>query len=87
MKCELILINEWEVIILVNVKKLKAKLVECGYNVDAVADNIGIDRATFYRRLANNGETFTIGEADSISRFLMLTKDEVNAIFFSQYVA
>ena len=36
---------------MVNVKKLKGKLVECGMNVEAVADRMGMDRATFYRRL------------------------------------
>lgn len=72
---------------MVNVNKLKAKLVENGINVETMAGKMGIDGATLYRRLSNNGETFTIGEADQISRILSLTKDEVNAIFFSQFVA
>lgn len=72
---------------MVNVKKLKGKLVECGMNVETVADQMGMDKATFYRRLANNGDTFTIGEADEISKILGLTRNEVNEIFFAQYVA
>lgn len=72
---------------MVNVNKLKGKLIENGLNVEAMADKMGIDGATLYRRLSNNGNTFTIGEADQISKILNLTKDEVNAIFFSQYVA
>ena len=69
---------------MVNVNKLKAKMVENEINVDEISDMIGIDRATFYRRLANNGETFSIKEADMIISALNLTKDEVNSIFFSQ---
>lgn len=72
---------------MVNVNKLKGKIVELGRNVESVASAIGIDKATFYRKLAANGETFTIGEADSIAKELGLTKDETNAIFFSQFVA
>lgn len=72
---------------MVNVNKLKGKIIELGRNVESVASSIGIDRATFYRKLATDGETFTIGEADAIARELRLTRDEVNDIFFAQYVA
>lgn len=72
---------------MVNVNKLKAKLVECGINVEELAERIGMDRATLYRRLNNNGLTFTIGEADAIARELNFSHDDVNAIFFAQYVA
>ena len=72
---------------MVNVNMLKAKLVENGMNVETIAEQMGIDGATFYRRLASNGATFTVGEVDDFSRILSLTKDEVNAIFFAQYVA
>lgn len=72
---------------MVNVNKLKAKFVENGINVETMAGKMGIDGATLYRRLSNNGENFTIGEADLIARILELSKDEVNAIFFAQYVA
>ena len=72
---------------MVNVNKLRGKMVEMGINADKMAEMIGIDRATFYRKLNNSGETFLIKEADIICRELKLTKDEVNAIFFCQYVA
>ncbi len=72
---------------MVNVNRLKAKLVEHGMNVEQIAEQMGIDGATFYRRLANDGNTFTVGEVDNFSRILALTRDEVNAIFFAQYVA
>ena len=71
---------------MVNVNKLKAKLVEQGMNIEALAEKIDMDRATLYRRFSD-GNKFTIGEAEAISRELSLTVDEVNAIFFDQYVA
>lgn len=70
-----------------NVNKLKGKMVECGLKVDYLANKLCVDKATFYRRLALNGETFTIKEADILARELQLSANEVNSIFFSQYVA
>lgn len=72
---------------MVSVNKLKAKIVELGTSVDELSVKVGIDKSTFYRRLSLNGETFTIKEADLISGELHLTRDEVNSIFFSQFVA
>ena len=71
---------------MVNVNKLKGKIVECGLNVSTLADRIGIDKATLYRKISENGEPITIREADKISEELNLSKDEVNDIFFSQFV-
>ena len=72
---------------MVNVNKLRGKLVEMGVRVEDVAKEIGIDKSTFYRKLNENGDTFLIRECDIMCRMLSLTKEEVNAIFFSQYVA
>lgn len=72
---------------MVNINKLKGKIVERGMNVETLANIVGMDRATLYRKINANGESFTIKEADSISKALNLTYEEVNSIFFSQYVA
>lgn len=72
---------------MVNVKKLKGRIVECDMNVGNLADKIGMDKSTLYRKLNSNGENFTIKEADLIAKALKLTYSEVNAIFFSQFVA
>lgn len=72
---------------MVNVNKLKGKIVENGLTIQELADSINVDKATLYRKLNSNGETFLIREADAISHKLNLTLDEVNAIFFAQYVA
>ena len=70
---------------MVNVNKLKGKIVENGLNVSELAALIGVDKATFYRKLSANGKNFTIKEADLIAEKLCLNRDEVNSIFFSQF--
>ncbi len=71
---------------MVNVLKLKGIMVEKNINAEELAKRIGMDRATFYRRLAKSDD-FTIKEVDSIVRELGLTMTETNAIFFADFVA
>lgn len=70
-----------------NVNKLKGKIVEKGMNVDEVSLKMGVDRSTIYRKLNNNGETFTVREVKQIVSILELTQEEVTSIFFSNTVA
>lgn len=72
---------------MVNVNKLKGKIVENELTVEEVADKLGINRSTFYRKLNNSGETFLIKEADKLVNLLHLSASEATAIFFSQFVA
>ena len=72
---------------MVNVNKLKGKLVENGTTVEELAKSIGVSAATIYRKFQSNGESFTIGEADGIAKFLQLTPEEATSIFFSHGVA
>lgn len=72
---------------MVNVNKLKGKIVENGFNIDELADKVGINRSTLYRKISDNGESFLIKEADAIAKSLKLTGKEVMEIFFSQFVA
>lgn len=72
---------------MVNVLKFKGKVVENGLNLSEVAEAINIDRSTLFRKLNENGEDFTIKQADELTKLLKLTAEETMAIFFSQYVA
>ena len=72
---------------MVNVKKLRGKMMEHGISVEELASIMNIDRSTLYRRLERDGESFTIKEADAITKALNLNADEASAIFFSQFVA
>lgn len=72
---------------MVNINKLKGKIVECGMNIETLAEKIGIDRATLYRKISSNGEQILIKEADAMAKALNLNSKEAIAIFFAQYVA
>lgn len=70
---------------MLDVSRLKSKIVEKDTNVKELSRKIGINHATFYRKLKSN--SFSIEEADKIAAALSLTNEEVTAIFFSQFVA
>lgn len=70
-----------------NINKLKAKLVERGLNVSKLADMMEVDRSTLYRKMKNNGETFTVKEVNTLVKLLDLTPSEAVEIFFGDKVA
>lgn len=70
---------------MLDVQKLKGKIVEKGKSVESVSAELGINPATFYRKLKNN--SFEINEANKLVDILSLTNDEAIAIFFSNTVA
>lgn len=72
---------------MVNINKLKGKVVENGLTIGKLAKEIGLDKSTLYRKLNNDGETFTIREANLICSVLGLNGKEATEIFFSNYVA
>ncbi len=72
---------------MVNINKLKGKIVERGMNVGSVAKAIGINHATLYRKLNADGENISIKEACLIGKTLKLSVTEMNEIFFAQFVA
>lgn len=72
---------------MVNVNKLKGKIVENGLTINEVADMIGIDRSTLYRKIGNNCDTLSIKEANKIVEVLKLTCEEAVSIFFASNVA
>lgn len=67
---------------MVNVSMLRGKIVECNTTQEAVADAIGINKSTFYRKMKQNGKKFTVAEVQKIADILSLTSDEVLKIFF-----
>lgn len=72
---------------MVNINKLKGKIVEKGFTVSELADKIDLNKATLYRKINDNGENFTIKETEKIAIILNLTAKEINDIFFAQGVA
>lgn len=67
----------------INVNKLKGKIVENGMTVATLAKKIGVDRATLYRKMSNNGDTMLVKDANRIASVLHLTADEALAIFLA----
>ncbi|NFG59670.1 helix-turn-helix transcriptional regulator [Clostridium botulinum] len=72
---------------MVNINKLKGKVVENGITISELAKKINVDKSTLYRKLKRNGEDISIKEANLIVKALNLTIDEANSIFFDQYIA
>lgn len=52
-----------------------------------VAEKIGISRATYFRKLANSGDSFTVKEIKRLCDVLELGKRETHLIFFADEVA
>lgn len=73
---------------MINVNKLRGRIVENGMSVGEVAQELGMDRSTLYRKLKDtSGETFTVSEVQAISRILNLSAQDVTDIFFNVGVA
>ncbi|MEO1772949.1 XRE family transcriptional regulator [Candidatus Enterococcus ferrettii] len=71
---------------MINTSKLKGLIVERGTTQHAVADSIGIDRSTFYRRMKNGGD-FSVSEVKMMVSEIPLTTQEAIEIFFGDFVA
>ena len=65
-----------------NVNKLKGKIAEKGLSVEKLAQQIGVDRSSLYRKL-NNAEKITIGEASRMKDVLEMTPEEATLIFLA----
>ena len=72
---------------MVNIRELKAKLVEKDISIIQLANILGIDRSTVYRKLNKSGENFTVKDVAKIAKALSLTYDDINIIFFTNIVA
>lgn len=67
----------------VNTSLLKGKIVEKNTTQEYVADKIGIDRSTFYRKMKANGLTFAIGEVRKLVEAIPLSREEAIEIFLN----
>lgn len=72
---------------MVNIPKLKGKIVENGMTIGSLAQKTGIKKDRLYRRLSGSGEDITIEEASVISEALNFSGNDVNEVFFAQIIA
>lgn len=67
---------------MLNVKKFRSILILKGKTIKNIAELLNINVTTLYRKL--NGESdFYRSEIDSIAKYLKLTLEEVEEIFFA----
>ncbi len=67
---------------MINVNKLRGKIVECGLSVADLAKLIGCSAASLYRKMEPSGQFLSIKEARLIGEALDLSAEEMDAIFF-----
>ncbi|MDR1567505.1 MAG: helix-turn-helix domain-containing protein [Streptococcaceae bacterium] len=66
---------------MINVSILRGKIVERNMTQEVVADEMGINRSTFYRKMKEYGKQFTVEEVQKLAKILSLTSDDVMKIF------
>ena len=66
----------------IDIDLLQKVIKDRGTNVSSLANMIGMDPSTFYRKLQAKGIKFTIGQMHSIVDVLSLTDAEASEIFF-----
>lgn len=72
---------------MIEVNRIKKKMMELDVTVKDMAQVIGVDESTFYRKLKKNGSTFSVEQAQKIAEHLNLSESEACAIFFNQKLA
>lgn len=72
---------------MVNVMRLQDALKARSISYEDAANALGVDRATFYRRLSRNGAKFTVEEVEKLSGLLGLNSQAMQEIFFDRELA
>lgn len=65
-----------------NLKRLQDKIVEQNLTQDYIAQELGINKSTLYRKVKRGTNGFTIGEVGQIKSILELSTEETMDIFF-----
>lgn len=68
---------------MVNIKKLKGKMVENGVGMTELSEIMNVNRSTMYRKLGGHGENITCKDADIIAQALNLSSKEALEIFLA----
>jgi len=71
----------------INTSMLRQRMKEKNIGPDQVSEKMGIDRATFYRKMKAGGVKFTVAEIQRIIAVLDLSDSEAAQIFFTETVA
>ncbi|MBQ9252604.1 MAG: hypothetical protein IJ188_08210 [Clostridia bacterium] len=71
---------------MMNVKRLKARMIMMGKTVDGLCSALGISRTAWFRKTTGTSQ-FTQQEISLLRRELALDNDETAMIFFDEEVA
>ena len=72
---------------MVNIERLKTALRENNITVEQASEHIGVNPATFYRRISRDGEKFTVSEVGKLANLLGMDSQTMQDIFFDQRLA
>lgn len=73
---------------MIDVTKLKAKMIECGETQESLAPKANMHVSTLNKKMHGiDGRVFNVNEVRLIALCLRLTGSEVLAIFFPQFLA
>lgn len=61
--------------------RLKKKAGDLGVKVKEIAQALEIDESTYYRKMANKGNSFSVAQAQKLTELLQLSKEEAREIF------
>lgn len=67
---------------MVDVTLLKDTIKHKGKTNAQIAETIGMNASTFYRKLNKNGATFTVAQAHKLAEVLEIDPDVAQNIFF-----
>lgn len=70
-----------------NMNRLRGRFIEAEISVEGMADRLGINRSTMYRKISEKGEAFTVREVNRMINVLHLTPEDAFSIFFTVDVA
>ncbi len=72
---------------MIDINKFRAIIIEKNTSIEEVSYQLGVNKSTIYRKLQQNGETFTLKEINMLVTILNLTNNEILKIFFANSVA
>ena len=68
---------------MVNIERLKSAMRSKNITVEQASEHIGVNPATFYRRISREGEKFTVSEVGKLAELLDMDSSAMQDIFLT----
>lgn len=72
---------------MVNIDLLKSVMRARNISIEQAANAINVNPSTFYRRINQNGETFTVSEVAKLAELLNMGGKTLERVFFEKKLA